>query len=482
MTSTRVAGSARRRTLTVVVALAAIIALAFAGSLLPVQTAAYRSSPPPIVGRTSVICTPAVDRDARADLAVAAVRQAPGREGSVTARQVGGGDFTLRLTEQGTAALLPGPARPLIMTGEGVMATAAGAMMFSRATEGSLTGLMAAPCTAPNTEHWFVAVGARGDHRTDLVLTNPDEGAAEVDLRFYGRAGLVVVPGSPGLVIAGRSSRTVSLQSLVQVQGPLTVAVRAGEGRVSAIALDRRSDGSDPRGADWQPGSVAPTGNLVIPGVPEGAGRRELVVVNPGTERAEVSVELLGVEGAFAPVGAEELVVPPESTATVDLGPGLAQQAGSVRLTSAMPVTAAVEALSSVPNEVSDLAIQPAVASINRTGVVPLATAQDVDSEFTLSNGGTEPAQIGFEVFSYSGVSLRTDDIVLVPGGSVSRRLTSPAPAFLVVRVPSGSAVYGGLTYANSARRVAGLATIPIISPDLAGSAPQASFDPALGQ
>ena len=56
----------------------------------------------------------------------------------------------------------------------------------------------------------LIGVGATAAYRTDLVLTNPDAGQAEVDLRFYGRNGLVVVPGSPGLVIEGGSTRTIS--------------------------------------------------------------------------------------------------------------------------------------------------------------------------------------------------------------------------------------------------------------------------------
>ncbi len=137
------------------------------------------------------------------------------------------------------------------------------------------------------------------------MLTNPDAGQAEVDLRFYGRNGLVVVPGSPGLVIDGGSSRTVSLDTLVTVEGPLTVSVRASTGRVSAVALARRSVDFEPTGADWQLSAVAPARSVVIPGIPEGAGTRTLVVANPGTDRATVSVNVLGVDGAFAPAGAE---------------------------------------------------------------------------------------------------------------------------------------------------------------------------------
>jgi hypothetical protein len=481
-TAIRGGASPGRRAVTLAVAVVVLVLLAVGGTFLPAQPATFRSSPLPVVGRTSLTCTPAVFPGARGYLAAAALRQAPGRTGTLTGTQVGGAALGLRLSEQGRATLLPGPAQPTILQGEGVMATAASAMMFSRATSGSLTGLMAAPCGVPDTDHWFVGVGASQDNRTDLVLTNPDEGEAEVDLRFYGRTGLVVVPGSPGLVIEGRSSRTVSLDSLVEVEGPLTVAVRAGRGRVAAMALDRRSDDLRPRGADWQPSSVAPTSEVVIPGVPEGAGRRELVVVNPGSERAEVAVELLGIEGPFVPVGAEGLVVAPESTTTVDLTAGLGGLAGNVRIRSTRPVTAAVHALSAESGDEPDLAVSPAGRPINRAGIVPLATVDGLDSEFTLSNAGPAPATVSYEVFDYAGRSLRTDDITIIPGGSATRRLTSPAPSYLVVRAPAGSSVYGALSYTGTIGGAAGLATMPITSPDQAATAPQVRFDPSLGR
>ncbi len=475
-------GSAGRRTVIVALAVLAIALLIVGGAVLPTRSATFRPSPLPLVGRTSVTCTPAVDPTARGYLAAAAIRQAPGREGALTANQVGGGRVNLRLTEQGTALLLPAPAAPVIVQGEGVMTTAGSAMMFSRANSGSLGGLMAAPCGAPNTEQWFVGVGATDDYRTDLVLTNPDEGQAEVDLRFYGRTGLVVVPGSPGLVIEGRSSRTVSLRSLVTAEGPLTVAVRSSAGRVSAMALDRRSVGLEPRGADWQSSALPPATTSIVPGVPGGPGPRELVVVNPGSTRAEVSVELLGIEGAFAPAGAEAVVVQPESTASLDLGPGLAEQTASVRLTSSQPVTAAVHAASAEPGEQPDVAVASTALPINRAGVVPLASVSGIESELTLSNAGPAQASVSFELLTYTGTSLRTDDIVLIPGGTASRRLNVTAPAFLVVRAPIGSAVFGGVSFTGSAGGIAGLTAMPIGSPDQAGPPPQASFDPALGQ
>ena len=45
------------------------------------------------------------------------------------------------------------------MAGVGVMATASSAALFSTASDGVDAGLMAAPCLAPGTTHWFT--GAR---------------------------------------------------------------------------------------------------------------------------------------------------------------------------------------------------------------------------------------------------------------------------------------------------------------------------------
>ena len=92
------------------------------------------------------------------------------------------------------------------MDGVGVMATASSAAAFNAPNEGVDAGLMAAPCLAPATSHWFTGLGATDADRTELILTNADDTQAQVDLRFYGRDGRVVVPGSPGLVIDARST------------------------------------------------------------------------------------------------------------------------------------------------------------------------------------------------------------------------------------------------------------------------------------
>jgi hypothetical protein len=333
-----------------------------------------------------------------------------------------------------------------------------------------------------------VGVGADDQHRSELVLSNPDDAQAEVDLRFYGQAGPVVVPGSPGLIVPAHSSRTVALAPLVNRPGPLSVLVRATEGRVSAMSRDLYSEQLKPAGADWHAPSASPSTNVVIPGMPEGDGTRELVVTNPGRRRAQVTISVLGVQGAFSPAGAEALEVGADSTATISLGAGLAGQSAGIQLASDHPVTAAVIStatrldLSTNAAARPDIAIEPAAVALGRTGVAAMATTNSGDSELMLSNGSDTDAQLSFDVLSLDGVVLRTDDMLVAAHSTSTRRLNSPAPSYLLVRLPAGPAIYGSIVLTRPDGPIAGLATVPVLSPDAASRAPDVVADPAVAR
>lgn len=482
-----------RSALSLVVAAVALVVIGGGGSLLSAQTATFRPTPIALVGRTSTVCTvgPA-EAGSSTDISAVVIRQAPGRAGTLTGTPVGQTEPTLTLTEQGQGRVLAGRTTSELLTGEGVMATASSGEVFSRGTSGAQQGLMAAPCGPPSTEHWLVGVGASSTARSELILTNPDDAQAEVDLQFFGEDGEVVVPGSPGVVVDAHASRTVSLESLVSKEGPLTVSVRASNGRVSAVARDQRSADLDPAGADWHTSAVAPTTQLVIPDVPEGDGTRELLVVNPGTSPAEVTVQVLAESGPFAPVGAETIEVRPSSTASVDLAPGLVGQSGGIRLSSNRPITASVVSASLRADGAPDFAVQSATPGLVRTGVVALATgpASDskpgdsgaIDSELVLSNGADKETTVAIEVLSYAGVSLRTDDVLIGGRSTSTRRLNLDGPAYLVVRVTDGADVHGGVVYSQPDGVVAGLATVSLTSPDVASRAPVVVNDPAVGR
>jgi hypothetical protein len=476
----------RRRVIALGAVLVALLFIVGGGTLLGQERAASNAGRTPLVGRTTTICTtsaaPSGEPAGKTEVSAVSVREAPGRTGLLTGSTIKSKPSELKLTEPGKGAQQSGVTSPVVISADGSMASASSAVIVGDVMDGPEVGLKAAPCLAPATSHWFSGLGATDADRTDLILSNPDDAQAQVDLRFYGRSGRVAVPGSPGVLIRGHESRTVSLSSLVEVEGVLSVAVQASEGRVTAVAKRTQTDQLKPAGVDWQIPSASPSTVVVIPGVPEGPGERELVVTNPSRTRARVAVQVLGFQGPYEPSGAASLDVPPESTATVSLEDGLARQAASVKLTSDLPVTGSVTSTSRRGGAGIDLAVQSAAVPLIRSGVSAVATSNVADSELIVSNSGDGDVQLSFEVLSYEGVRLRTDDVVLGPNSTATRRLNSPAPSYLVVKVPDDSSIVGGVVLTQPDRDVAGLATIPLGSPDLASRAPATRPDYSVGQ
>lgn len=462
-----------RRAIVLGAALLALLVILGGGTLLRAEAPALQASYSPQVGRTTMICTatPPLSGRAKSEVSAVALRQEPDRSGSLSASRLDTKPVALKLSEPGKGAPPFQTDASIVIAADGAMATASSAVIVDDVKTGTEAGLKAAPCLAPATTHWFSGLGATDEDRTDLILSNPDDAQAQVDLRYYGRSGRIAVPGSPGVVIRGHDTRPVSLTKL-QGESPVSVAVQASQGRVTAVAKRTQTSQIKPAGVDWQLPSTSPAKVVLIPGVPAGEGNRQLVVTNPNNSRATVDVHVLGFQGPYTPSGAGSVDVPPEGTATVNLQPGLAGEAAGIKLTSDVPVTGAVISTSRRSGAGSDLAVQSAAAPLIGSGVSALATTNLADSELIISNGGDADAQVSFEVFSYEGVTLRTADVVLAANSTATRRLNSPAPSYVVVKVPEDSSVVAGVVLTQPNRDVAGLATIPLSSPDVASRAP----------
>jgi hypothetical protein len=285
-------------------ALLALLAIVLGGSLISPQAATVAPARIAPVGRTSTICTvPTANPDETAEdrppgstsVSAVAIRQDASRSGTLQGAPLDSDQAQLTVTEQGKGGQIPDAKTSVVLQGEGVMATASTGVVFGVAAAGPDSGLSSAPCLPPGTLHWFTGIAPGDADRSELILTNPDDAQAEVDLRFYGRRGRLVVPGSPAVVVEAHSTRTVSLSTLVNDEGPFSVAIQATEGRVSAVVRRTRTVDLKPAGADWQLPSATPALTSVIPGIPDGDGTRELLVTNPGTARATVQVQVLGL-------------------------------------------------------------------------------------------------------------------------------------------------------------------------------------------
>jgi hypothetical protein len=484
----RVSSLPGRRALVLAIALVSVLLLLAGGTLFGSEAPASNANRIPLVGRTTTICSDSDSSGGEAaratEVAAVAIREAPDRSGSLTASTLQSKPVDLKIGQQGRGAKLSPETLPILVSGEGAMATTSSAVIIGNVTEGRDAGLKAAPCLAPGTLHWFSGLGATEEDGTELILTNPDDAQAQVDLRFYGPSGRLAAPGGAGLVIRAHDSEPVSPRSYVQTNGPVSVAVQATEGRVTAVAKRTRTDQDKPAGVDWQIPSASPSSVVILPGIPGGDGSRQLVVTNPGSTRAVVGVQVLGFQGPYEPSGAASLDVPPESTATVTLDgeAGLAGEAGSVKLTSDVPVTGAVISTSRRRGAATDLAVQSAAVPLVGTGVSALATSNVFDGELIVSNFADADVPLTFEVLSYDGARLRTGEIFLGPNSTATRRLNSNESSYVVVKVPDGSSVVAGVVLSQPERQVAGLATIPLGSPDLASRAPATRPDYAAGR
>jgi hypothetical protein len=207
-----------------------------------------------------------------------------------------------------------------------------------------------------------------------------------------------------------------------------------------------------------------------------------LTVVNPGEVRASVQVQVMGLQGLFRPTGAETVDLPPESSASVELSRGLGGDSAGLELTSDQPVTASVTSSSEVAGQVSDLSVQPATTPWVGDGVSALATTVGAEAELVLSNPGNTDTPVTFEVFNYTGVSLRREDVLVTGDSTATRRLTNDAPSYVVVTVPERSAIIGGIVLTQTQGDVAGLAGLPLASTDASGRAPETRSDPSVGR
>lgn len=478
------------------IAIAAAIVLAagigLGGHFLPVMRPATADTTGPVQGETSSVCTTGSGSSDDADSAGSEVygATAPSQgnaTGSLSGRPLGSdgsGTAPLSIASSGQGGVLSDPDGTVVLTADGVMASSSAGMVYGATEEGENRGLSLGPCTGPAVEHWFTGLGATDTMRSQLVLSNSDETQAEVDLRFFGPNGQVNVPGGSGMIIPGGRERTISLQDLLgDTKGPVTVHVAARSGRVSAMARDLRSDDdATPTGADWHPASLAPATEQVIPAIPGDTGDRTLVVNNPGQQRAEVSIEVLGPQGSFTPTGTSEISVEPQQSEELDLTEGLSGAIGTVRVRSDQPVVTAAQAETVGRSKPTDISVAVPQSPIASVGLVPAGVVDGAKTEMALSNGGDEPVTVGVELINTEGVGLYSEEIPIPPGGSIERRISQAGPGFLVARVPDGAEVYGGVSHRQVSGNVFGLAGAGFVTPGLAGPGKKIAQQPDAAQ
>lgn len=234
-----------------------------------------------------------------------------------------------------------------------------------RATASDLAGLAAAACGEATSDSWLVA-GATTLGSTSLVLlSNPSQVQATVDLTVYTEAGRADAPGARGLVVRARSQLVVPLAGIVPNVQASVVHVQASGGSVYASLQQSSVQGLSPQGVELVGPTAEPGQQLVIPGMTVANIARLSAGADSGSNRLP-AVRLLapGTTAAHVTVTAtSDTTAGVASTANITLQGGTVREVTfdhlidgpyTVRVTSDSPVVAAARTVDAAAAPSSD--------------------------------------------------------------------------------------------------------------------------------
>jgi hypothetical protein len=273
--------------------------------------------------------------------------------------------------------------QPLLVRASGDLAPALVAESTVTAAGERSSGLAGQPCLEPAREWWFAAGSGAVGRRATLVLANPSDATAVVDVEIWTESGPLLAAGTSDLGIPPAGTRTVALDAIALGRDRTAVRVTAVVGRVSAAVLLREIDGADPVGLSWATPSQPPALRSYVPGLPA-FGDRRLRLLNPGEEDAIVRLRALAGQGPFTPVGLEAIDVPAGRVVDVDLAPA-GEEAFALEVDSTTPVVSAVEVRQTPRSGLGDLAVVGSADTLHPVAASWLTTDERRSSRVVLT-------------------------------------------------------------------------------------------------
>jgi len=351
-----------------------------------------------------------------------------------------------------------------------------GATTVVTATDGSDRGLSLARCLSPQPDYWFTGVRVDEDSGAEADLVNLDGTRAVVDLTAYGPSGKLAA--TRGIVVDPGSEKKVSLALIQRGDQPISVRVTSSEGRVAAFLRQRVWGAARPLGTDWLSPSVPPSTDQVVPGVPDGAGRRTLVVGNPGERTAVVKIDVLGDSGATNVVGADTVEVPAGTSRAVELSAGLGGAASGLHLTSDQPVSAGLIADSGGSEDAIDPADVGAADPLPSDGVWPLPLARSATAVIAFTN--PETSGVSATVTVGSGAPGQDTTVKIPAQSTVTFALPKSTDYAIRIRTEA-TTLRAAVVARQNLGKVKGLAVLALVAPQSRTQAVPVDYDPHLG-
>lgn len=323
------------------------------------------------VASTELVCPePGAAEGTRVLVGAAALAGLPGQEGAGTAEIINlpdPADPVADLAGPGRTAALAVVGEgspPVAIRASGAVAPGITAAQVGRTFDGQGRGLTSTACLAAGSSWWFMGGGAVLGQLTRIVLVNPESSPALVDVTVYGADGPVDLPSTRGIALPSRSQSVLRLDRLIPGVAAGALHVAAVSGRVAVAVNDAVSEGLVAQGTDWVQPSAEPSGRLLIPGISDGAGARELRLLAPeGSATASLRVYTAG--GSFIPLGYESIDLPAGRLVALDVTEALKGEAGTLEVTADAPIVGGVRQAFGAGN---------IAAEISYTASVPIAT------------------------------------------------------------------------------------------------------------
>jgi Family of unknown function (DUF5719) len=315
----------------------------------------------------------------------------------------------------------------------GVIVRATGSMARALAVEQTGAGRVpTAVCNSPGTDFWFVGPGQHSLASIQLYLMNTDSQPADAEVDIYSDSGPLLGSTDTGIAVPAHGLLVQSLAKLVHGSTVVALHVRTSVGRLVAALSETTSAGQ--QGA-WLPASQPPARSLVLPGLPASAGRRELYVAVPGAGNAQIKVTAVTAKGSYQPTGGGGIDLPGGSAVAVPL-PSLAGAAAAVRITSNVPVTAAMLASGGPPGAPG--AFTAASAPLEEQGVIADNLSGSGDTSTLILSAPRAAAQVRI---TEEGAAAGQQP---GPAGQAARVISIKAKHTVTVRLraPSGSAAH----------------------------------------
>ena len=359
-----------------------------------------------------------------------------------------------------------------------------------RTVDGAGRGLASTQCQPTGTDFWFVGPASGVGQRAVLVLTNPENAEAMVDVTIHGERGVVDAPGARGIQVSARSREEIRLDQVAPGKRVLALHVQVRVGRLSAAITETDVAGFEPRGTDWFPAAESPTTSLVVPGVPGVANGRtsdvRLDLVAPG-EAAVVTLTFVTPDGSFQPADVDIVDVPAEGVTSVDLTKALRDQSASILISSDAPVTAGARVELRDPDLFGDVLYLAATEPLTAPAVVPdNRTTADLETRLLFSAPGdaTSAEVMGFaggRQWSAGRIELEagtTGSLTIEPPRTGGSRVASYG---LVIRPTGDGPIYGVRMLDEEGPRGPLVTAFPLTTARLLAKVPEAYPDIAVG-